>query len=739
VKANVSSTTKAHLIRGAFYVLLLLTGTLLGSFRPEAPTTVSNSTLTFAERVSYQRTIEEVYWRHRIWPEENLNPKPSLDAVMSQVQLEKKVTDYLRNSQALEDYLQRPITGEQLQAEMDRMAEHSKEPKVLRELFKALGDDPFIIAECLARPILSERLKPATVGSRKGSLDSWRAGAENQMPKVAAVANTSYTLPRLSDDPNGCIDDTWRATSTTNPPAVRYFHTAVWTGSQMIIWGGLYTYYPWNTGGRYDPATNSWTDTSTTDAPSERYLHTAVWTGSEMIVWGGAGCPVGCSSNTGGRYNPSTDSWTATSTTNAPTARFDHRAVWTGSEMIVWGGRDGFDYYATGGRYNPSTDSWTATSTTGAPAARAFHAAVWTGSEMIVWSGYDGFNFLNTGGRYSASTDSWTATSTTNAPTARFDHTAVWTGSEMIVWGGSNGIGSYLNTGGRYNPSTNSWVATSTTNAPTAREFHTAIWTDNEMIIWGGFDGNPNDSNSGGAYAAPFSPPTPTSTPTPSATGTPTPAPPGTGGRYNPSTDSWTATTTTHAPDERYGHTAIWGGSQMIVWGGLGDLGDVNTGGRYCAQSGAPTPTPTPTQTPTPTPTVTPTPSEAPCAAFDSQPACNSTVFTQLIDFIVYITGFVSSLPPPSVFTVNGIPADSVSGGGSTIEFHFIASPVIPGENTMDIPPGAFTCSNSGRGFEGFHCTFTYQASTPTPTPTPTPAPRSTPVPRLRPTPAPRP
>ena len=44
--------------------------------------------------------------------------------------------------------------------------------------------------------------------------------------------------------------------------------------------------------------------------------------------------------NTGGRYNPSTDSWTATSTTNAPAARFVHTAVWTGSEMIVWGGID---------------------------------------------------------------------------------------------------------------------------------------------------------------------------------------------------------------------------------------------------------------------------------------------------------------------------------------------------------------------------------------------------------------
>ena len=70
-----------------------------------------------------------------------------------------------------------------------------------------------------------------------------------------------------------------------------------------------------------------------------------------MIIWGGYDYPVVF--NTGGRYNPSTDSWTATTTTNAPTARYYHTAVWTGSEMIIWGGYDGNDTFNTGGRYNP--------------------------------------------------------------------------------------------------------------------------------------------------------------------------------------------------------------------------------------------------------------------------------------------------------------------------------------------------------------------------------------------------
>jgi hypothetical protein len=151
-----------------------------------------------------------------------------------------------------------------------------------------------------------------------------------------------------------------------------------------------------------------------------------------------------------------------------------------------------------------------------------------------------------------------------------------------------------------------------------------------------------------------------------------------------------------------------------------------------------PTPTVTPTATATPTatfgqtPTPTVTPSEPPCEVNGSQPACNSTISTQVTDFTVYVSYFIFGGLEPGAFTVNGTPADDASPGGSLINFHFNVSPVVQGENTMHIPAGAFSCIN-GRSVEEFTCTFTYQA------PTPTPAPRSTAVPRHRPTPAPRP
>ncbi|MGI8965863.1 MAG: hypothetical protein ACR2H1_07210, partial [Limisphaerales bacterium] len=202
--------------------------------------------------------------------------------------------------------------------------------------------------------------------------------------------------------------------------------------------------------------------------------------------------------------------------TNAPTSRASHTALWTGSEMIVWGGRN--TNFHTVGRYNPRMDSWTATSTTNAPAGRYDHTAVWTDSEMIVWGGYNGGVF-DTGVRYNPGMDSGTAMSTANAPTARDRHTAVWTGSEMIVWGGLGA--SYSNTGGRYNPGTDSWTATTTSNAPIARNRHKAVWTGSEMIVWGGDNGNSFFSTGGRYCAHPPPTPTPTPTPTPSPSGAP--------------------------------------------------------------------------------------------------------------------------------------------------------------------------------------------------------------------------
>ena len=234
--------------------------------------------------------------------------------------------------------------------------------------------------------------------------------------------------------------------TATAAPSLR-IAPAVWTGNQMIVWGGYNGNAFLNDGSRYNPLSNSWSATTISGAPSARN-GPAVWTGNEMIIWGGG-------FNTGGRYNPSANSWMATTNIGAPIARSSHAAVWTGTEMIVWGGF-GIGVQNSGGRYNPAANSWTATTTNGAPSTRYNNTAVWTGSEMIVWGGF-GSSAFNNGGRYNPQSNSWTAIANNGAPSPRYYHTAVWTGSEMIVWGGYNGS-IYMNDGGRYNPVTDTWT-----------------------------------------------------------------------------------------------------------------------------------------------------------------------------------------------------------------------------------------------------------------------------------------
>lgn len=343
--------------------------------------------------------------------------------------------------------------------------------------------------------------------------------------------------------------DEWRATSTPGAPEGRRQHTAVWTGSEMIVWGGLAATGFKGDGGRYRPGNDQWLAMAVSPL-IPRTEHTAVWTGERMIVWGGA--DAGAELNDGAHFVPTdgaAGSWSLTSPSPI-LARSGHTAVWAETEneneMIVWGGLDIQQQLSSAGaRYSPDTDDWTLTSMTNAPTGRTDHTAVWTGSEMIVWGGVDSFGVTNTGARYRPASDTWEPLSMVNAPLSRRDHTAVWTGTEMIVWGGMDGLG-LLHDGARYDPVTDTWTPISSVNAPTAREKHVAVWTGYEMIVWGG-DGVDSVK----------------------------------GGRYRPTTDTWRETAIADAPVERFDHTAVWTGGEMIVWGGQTSAELTNTGGRY--------------------------------------------------------------------------------------------------------------------------------------------------------------
>src|SRR5262245_8521211 len=109
-------------------------------------------TLTFEERVRAQEAIERVYYFHQT------GATAPFEAAVPHVLLEDKVRNDLMQTGARERYGNPPVTGQMLDREVERIARETRMPERLRELHRALGDDPFLIRECLARQVLVDRL-----------------------------------------------------------------------------------------------------------------------------------------------------------------------------------------------------------------------------------------------------------------------------------------------------------------------------------------------------------------------------------------------------------------------------------------------------------------------------------------------------------------------------------------------------------------------------------------------------
>jgi len=341
-----------------------------------------------------------------------------------------------------------------------------------------------------------------------------------------------------------CLDP-WEPLGTVDAPDARSAHLAAWTGQLMIVWGGTSNGSAsgaLNSGGIYDPATFTWTATTIINAPSPRVEATAVWTGTELIVWGGRD-KDGNFLDTGARFDPSMNAWQTLSMTDAPSARSRHTAVWTDSEMIIWGGLDGSNQLSSGARYKPSDDSWVATAAVTAPSApRERHSAVWNGQLMLTYGGVGDTPQNNNeylpndgvpGGRsYDPMTDAWAVVKQAGEPSPRADHSAVFGKGRMLLFGGVGSSG-YFSTGFKYE--NDKWVSFNG-SPPSARRDHTAVWLDGakRMIVWGGRAGS-------GAMDD--------------------------GGLLDPLNNVWTKPLTSPLK-ARYNHTAVTAGEKMIVWGG---------------------------------------------------------------------------------------------------------------------------------------------------------------------------
>jgi hypothetical protein len=376
--------------------------------------------------------------------------------------------------------------------------------------------------------------------------------------------------PDAGDMPGQGADPFWFTLSEAAWLEPRMQHTAVWTGGEMIVWGGVLGSFSsdpiFDDGGRYDPATDSWQPTTEQGAPAPRAAHTAVWTGAEMIVWGGAAYDVEQTPNStiyspkdfqdGGRYDPRTDSWRSIDVAGAPLGRYWHHAVWTGTEMIVFGGHHvgkGTGIVNDGGIFDPATDTWRPIDNLGVPPEiDSTTDAIWTGSELLVLAISYSFDVPYVLARYDAANGSWSVADMSSAPDV-VQVRAAWTGSELIVWGRAADMSGWA--GGRYDPATDSWRAMSSAGAPSVRSFPTLVWTGSRALLWGGR----MFASSGQEVALK------------------------TGGAYDPVADAWEDLPLPADDVGRGAHTAVWTGSEMIVWGGVGAAGIpyLNDGTRY--------------------------------------------------------------------------------------------------------------------------------------------------------------
>ncbi len=219
-----------------------------------------------------------------------------------------------------------------------------------------------------------------------------------------------------------------------------------------------------------------------------RNTTSAIWTGGEMILYGGNESETGPGRKDGAIYSVAKNTWTPLPTPAfAVPGRKDHAAVWDGfRDMYVWGGRDTSDYLADGLIFDATTKSWQPMPA--APlAARYLHGAVWSPvtSELIVWGGGGAGNTrLADGAAFDANTHTW-STLPPSPLSPRQAHVMLWTGSEVLVWGGADGSTRHTD-GALYDPVKKSWRLLPS-SGKAARLLPHAGASTNEFIFFGGF------------------------------------------------------------------------------------------------------------------------------------------------------------------------------------------------------------------------------------------------------------
>lgn len=355
--------------------------------------------------------------------------------------------------------------------------------------------------------------------------------------------------------------DSWRVMAK-GPLQPGYGHQGVWTGKEVLIWGGsrldkeTLRSKPMRDGATYHPRNDSWRKIP--PAPIRGGPgYSVTWTGKEMLVWGDPDRGRSTKGNRGAAFDPTTNEWQRIPS-GPLTGRSGHLAAWTGDELVIWGGwltaYNNERYDGEGAAFDPDTNTWRELSKGPLPAGYDAMGA-WSGSEVIVMVSPMGIEaddypkFAHTAA-YDPSSDSWRELErppfvTNVSPPAPFldDDLFLLSLNGQVDGGENNGYDKSYDTGGIFDASREQWRAHSDPPEPPnhrwgqvalddevvidglaydpradswrvlpefplkPREFPVVVWTGRELIVWGGAGLNHSPPvASGAAYTPPKRP-----------------------------------------------------------------------------------------------------------------------------------------------------------------------------------------------------------------------------------------
>jgi hypothetical protein len=353
------------------------------------------------------------------------------------------------------------------------------------------------------------------------------AASHTAAPPVTPAPSASASASASTAQETG----TWQLLPRAPRTAPLMGTVSVWTGNELLIHGVVTARTPAGSRGvtlGYTPATGQWRRLA--PGPAPRMLEGpqfAAWTGTEMLVFG----------LTTGAYNPAANTWRPITPYPRPNGAV---RVWTGHQVIMWGGGCCGGANADGAAYTPAASTWRELPPSPLPARYA--TGVWTGSEVIIAGGSRpmriaaGFpGAFADAAAYNPTTHTWRTLPP--MPQPRFGATAVWDGTEALFLGGTLANGHRPTASGvAFNPGTGQWRRLP--RMEFGRSQFAAVWTGHQVLVWGGLTGR---------YGSQTVPPH--------------------GVAYDPVTNRWSALP--QAPLRgRANPMAVWTGSHMIVWGG---------------------------------------------------------------------------------------------------------------------------------------------------------------------------